>query len=338
LPDAVPREGCSREEPSFPLGSAPRAPRSSWLCRTPSLTPTSSLPARGPHGQRRRFWPHLRQTPSADPTPAPRRARHGVARARCSNVANPPSRPTPRPSRPSQSERLTLPSGQSAYKGDRDPVRSGVLGFALPTSLLAAVLHPSGDSPRDHATGGSDPARAAHPDGGQNPSYRLSSLYHWKSAEGTAEASHSRMPFCPTGTPVLLASEMYGGSAGEDGGLGSVPGSPGPPNPSPCSSSSLFFPHVQEGLKIISEPVSSSRRCPPGGFGLMEDPTLQPSVGSSEYWKPPPGFGNRVCPCTSPKQLEGWPERSSGGSSPPPRSTNGAAFFLALFLSLLDFF
>lgn len=48
-------------------------------------------------------------------------------------------------------------------------------------------------------------------------SYRLSSLYHWKSAEGTAEASHSRMPFCPTGTPVLFASEMYGGSAGKTG-------------------------------------------------------------------------------------------------------------------------
>ena len=43
-------------------------------------------------------------------------------------------------------------------------------------------------------------------------SYLLSSLYHWNSAEGTAEASHCRVPFCPTGTPVPLASEMYGGS------------------------------------------------------------------------------------------------------------------------------
>ena len=113
---------------------------------------------------------------------------------------------------------------------------------------------------------------------------------------------------CPSAPPAPRCSwrpRCTAGLRGKDGGLGSVPGSPGPPNPSPCSSSSLFFPHVQEGLKIISEPVSSSRRCPPGGFGLMEDPTLQPSVGSSEYWKPPPGFGNRMCPCTSPKQLEG---------------------------------
>lgn len=29
---------------------------------------------------------------------------------------------------------------------------------------------------------------------------------------GTAEASHCNVPFCPTGTPVPLASEMYGGS------------------------------------------------------------------------------------------------------------------------------
>lgn len=43
--------------------------------------------------------------------------------------------------------------------------------------------------------------------------YLLSSLYHWNSAEGTAEASHCSVPFCPTGTPVPLASEMYGGSA-----------------------------------------------------------------------------------------------------------------------------
>lgn len=42
--------------------------------------------------------------------------------------------------------------------------------------------------------------------------YLLSSLYHWNSAEGTAEASHCSVPFCPTGTPVPLASEMYGGS------------------------------------------------------------------------------------------------------------------------------
>lgn len=42
--------------------------------------------------------------------------------------------------------------------------------------------------------------------------YLLSSLNHWNSAEGTAEASHCRVPFCPTGTPVPLASEMYGGS------------------------------------------------------------------------------------------------------------------------------
>jgi hypothetical protein len=44
-------------------------------------------------------------------------------------------------------------------------------------------------------------------------SYLLSSLYHWNSAEGTAEASHCNVPFCPTGTPVPLASEIYGGSA-----------------------------------------------------------------------------------------------------------------------------
>lgn len=47
---------------------------------------------------------------------------------------------------------------------------------------------------------------------GEGP-HLLSSLYHWNSAEGTAEASHCRVPFCPTGTPVPFASEMYGGSA-----------------------------------------------------------------------------------------------------------------------------
>lgn len=43
--------------------------------------------------------------------------------------------------------------------------------------------------------------------------YLLSSLYHWNSAEGTAEASHCKVPFWPMGTPVPLASEIYGGSA-----------------------------------------------------------------------------------------------------------------------------
>lgn len=48
---------------------------------------------------------------------------------------------------------------------------------------------------------------------GDRAPYLLSSLNHWNSAEGTAEASHCRVPFCPTGTPVPLASDMYGGSA-----------------------------------------------------------------------------------------------------------------------------
>lgn len=39
-----------------------------------------------------------------------------------------------------------------------------------------------------------------------------SSLYHSKSALGTAEASHWRIPFCPTLVPVPLALEMNGGS------------------------------------------------------------------------------------------------------------------------------
>lgn len=48
---------------------------------------------------------------------------------------------------------------------------------------------------------------------GDRAPYLLSSLNHWNSADGTAEASHCSVPFCPTGTPVPLASDMYGGSA-----------------------------------------------------------------------------------------------------------------------------
>lgn len=83
------------------------------------------------------------------------------------------------------------------------------------------------------------------PPWGTPGSYRLSSLYHWKSAEGTAEASHIRMPFCPTGTPVLFASEMYGGSVGRtELGVGA------------SHLSLLFFPHLMEGEK------SSPSLCP----------------------------------------------------------------------------
>lgn len=39
-----------------------------------------------------------------------------------------------------------------------------------------------------------------------------SSLYHSNSALGTAEASHCRIPFCPTAMPVFLALEIKGGS------------------------------------------------------------------------------------------------------------------------------
>lgn len=42
-----------------------------------------------------------------------------------------------------------------------------------------------------------------------------SSLYHSKSALGTAEASHCKTPFCPSEVPVLLAFEMNGGSTSQ---------------------------------------------------------------------------------------------------------------------------
>lgn len=41
-------------------------------------------------------------------------------------------------------------------------------------------------------------------------SYLLSSLYHWNSAR--PRRLTLPVPFCPTGAPVPLASEMYGGS------------------------------------------------------------------------------------------------------------------------------
>ena len=38
--------------------------------------------------------------------------------------------------------------------------------------------------------------------------YLVSSLNHWNSAMGTAEASQLKMPFWPTETPVFLALEI----------------------------------------------------------------------------------------------------------------------------------
>lgn len=40
------------------------------------------------------------------------------------------------------------------------------------------------------------------------PRYLVSSLNHWNSAMGTAEASQLKMPFWPTETPVFLALEI----------------------------------------------------------------------------------------------------------------------------------
>lgn len=123
-------------------------------------------------------------------------------------------------------------------------------------------------------------------------SYRLSSLYHWKSAEGTAEASHSRMPFCPTGTPVLFASEMYGGSVGRGETRGQCPAALGIPIPSPSSSRSPFSPCMWEGAKIISEPLLSS--CHSGaavqrfsgswGFSSKNKSPPTPGCHMSRYW------------------------------------------------------
>lgn len=48
------------------------------------------------------------------------------------------------------------------------------------------------------------------------PRYLVSSLNHWNSAVGTAEASQLKMPFWPTETPVFLAFEIYGGSVGRE--------------------------------------------------------------------------------------------------------------------------
>lgn len=69
--------------------------------------------------------------------------------------------------------------------------------------------------PRDHVEPGTWQRCLCGCGAGRVPGspYLLSSLYHWNSAEGTAEASHCSVPLCPTGTPVPLASEMYGGSA-----------------------------------------------------------------------------------------------------------------------------
>lgn len=135
------------------------------------------------------------------------------------------------------------------------------LGMLLPPVHAATSPFSPQHFPKAEADGAGGPRATSPAPPGPPGSYRLSSLYHWKSAEGTAEASHSRMPFCPTGTPVLFASEMYGGSAGKTGAGGwCLP---------PLSSHPFFFPHVPGG-KIISEPMPSSSYSHtsfPGGFG-----------------------------------------------------------------------
>ena len=127
------------------------------------------------------------------------------------------------------------------------------------------------------------------PPWGTPSSYRLSSLYHWKSAEGTAEASHIRMPFCPTGTPVLFASEMYGGSVGRtELGVGA------------SHLSLLFFPHLMEGEK------SSPSLCPAPaalvllskGAGQMGDPNHIPASSKDQHSLALPDA----------RKLQGWPE------------------------------
>lgn len=79
--------------------------------------------------------------------------------------------------------------------------------------------------------------------------YLLSSLYHWNSADGTAEASHWRIPFCPIGTPVLFASEMDGGSA--EKGIGGV------------ALRSFLSPHCNVGQ---NKPFKAQKGCLPAGF------------------------------------------------------------------------
>lgn len=152
------------------------------------------------------------------------------------------------------------------------------------------------------------------PPWGTPSSYRLSSLYHWKSAEGTAEASHIRMPFCPTGTPVLFASEMYGGSVGRtELGVGA------------SHLSLLFFPHLMEGEK------SSPSLCPaPAALVLLSERAEQ--MGDPNHI-PASSKDQHSLALPDARKLQGWPEWSLGGvggSSLLSMSTNSAAFFLSL--------
>lgn len=71
-------------------------------------------------------------------------------------------------------------------------------------SFLFSLIFPH----YSHFLWGNNPSTLFHNWPYSIPRYLVSSLNHWNSAMGTAEASQLRMPFWPTETPVFLALDI----------------------------------------------------------------------------------------------------------------------------------